>query len=71
MFVHLKIYNHSQFFLARNPQGTQEKRQQYREEHGGSTRGQHEFGNMKQKYRPAGLSIFSVFSRFKPFCTGP
>ncbi|KZV32997.1 legumin B-like [Dorcoceras hygrometricum] len=40
--------NPRSFFLAGNPQGTQEKHQRYREEHGGSTRGQHEFGNVFQ-----------------------
>ncbi|KZV42024.1 hypothetical protein F511_14338 [Dorcoceras hygrometricum] len=59
--------NPRSFFLARNPQGTQEKHQRYREEHGGSTRGRDEFGNMK--YRPTGLSVFPGFSPFNPVRT--
>ncbi|KZV36306.1 legumin A-like [Dorcoceras hygrometricum] len=60
--------NPRSFFLAGNPQGTQEKHQQYIEEHGGSTRGRDEFGNMK--YRPTGLPLFPGFSRFDPVRTG-
>ncbi|XP_075498885.1 11S globulin seed storage protein 1-like [Primulina tabacum] len=40
--------NPRSFFLAGNPGSSQEKHQRYGEEHGGSRRGQHEFGNVFQ-----------------------